>query len=94
MATASLCSLSVPEEQNSGKPQHTPPLPSSSPSQRPQRPPSLEHSGGSPLSTPRRVREPSGRTRGGGASASRFPQTWAENLSINVPPAPGWQWYQ
>ncbi|KAK6316083.1 hypothetical protein J4Q44_G00136070 [Coregonus suidteri] len=77
MATAS---LSLPEEQNSGKPKLTAPVPSSSPSHRPQRPPSLEHSGGSPLSTPRRVGGSSGRTRGGarrGTSASRFPQPWA-----------------
>ncbi|XP_029625013.1 microtubule organization protein AKNA isoform X3 [Salmo trutta] len=75
--------LSVPEEQNSGKPHHTTPvsgqpLPSPcTPSHRPQRPTLLEHSGGSRLSTPRQVRGSSGRTRGEerrGTSASSSPQ--------------------
>ncbi|CAB1332646.1 unnamed protein product, partial [Coregonus sp. 'balchen'] len=78
-----IASLSVPEEQSSGKPYHTAPVSgqpipsSSSPSHRPQRPPLLEHSEDSGLSTPRRVRGSSGRTRGGersGTSASSSPQ--------------------
>ncbi|XP_045064004.1 microtubule organization protein AKNA isoform X2 [Coregonus clupeaformis] len=78
-----IASLSVPEEQSSGKPHHTAPVSgqpipsSSSPSHRPQRPPLLEHSEDSGLSTPRRVRGSSGRTRGGerkGTSASSSPQ--------------------
>uniref|UniRef100_A0A4W5M2U0 AT-hook transcription factor n=1 Tax=Hucho hucho TaxID=62062 RepID=A0A4W5M2U0_9TELE len=78
-----IASLSVPEEQSSGKPHHTAPvsgqpLPSScTPSHRPQRPTLLEHSGGSRLSTPRQVRGSSGRTRGEerrGNSASSSPQ--------------------
>ncbi|XP_023843328.1 microtubule organization protein AKNA-like isoform X4 [Salvelinus sp. IW2-2015] len=78
-----IASLSVPEEQSSGKPHHTAPvsgqpLPSPcTPSHRPQRPTLLEHSGGSRLSTPRQVRGSSGRTRGEerrGTSASSSPQ--------------------
>ncbi|XP_071219827.1 microtubule organization protein AKNA isoform X4 [Salvelinus alpinus] len=78
-----IVSLSVPEEQSSGKPHHTAPvsgqpLPSPcTPSHRPQRPTLLEHSGGSRLSTPRQVRGSSGRTRGEerrGTSASSSPQ--------------------